>query len=158
MRIEEVHQSEVPMHLLLLADPSEDTVSKYLDFSRCFLAYCDKKAVGVCIIRPIGDNSFEIMNIAVAPSNQRNGIGTQLINHVIERTKEKGAHHIEVGTGTFGYPLAFYQKHGFRATHIDKDFFLNNYSEPIMEDGIQHKDMLRLTLEFNEHQNNSKRG
>jgi len=32
---------------------------------------------------------------------------------------------------------------------IDKDFFLKNYSEPIFELGIQHKDMLRLAMLLN---------
>ena len=51
-----------------------------------------------------------------------------------------------MGTGTFGYQLAFYQRQGFRATGIDRDFFVKNYPEPIFEDGIQLFDMLRLTL------------
>jgi len=55
---------------------------------------------------------------------------------------------MEVGTGTFGYQLAFYQRHGFRVTAIDRDFFVQNYPEPIFEDGIQLHDMLRLTLRF----------
>ncbi|WP_331435775.1 hypothetical protein [Photobacterium gaetbulicola] len=51
-----------------------------------------------------------------------------------------------MGTGTFGYQLAFYQREGFRVVGIDKDFFLDHYDEPVMENGIQHKDMLRLQL------------
>ncbi|MDA3948255.1 MAG: hypothetical protein PF508_03430 [Spirochaeta sp.] len=50
--------------------------------------------------------------------------------------------------GTFGYQLAFYQRHGFRVTSIDHDFFVNNYPEPIFEDGIQLFDLLRLTLQL----------
>ncbi len=55
---------------------------------------------------------------------------------------------MEVGTGSFGYQLAFYQRHGFRVTSIDRDFFARNYPEPIFEDGIQLFDMLRLTLRY----------
>lgn len=55
---------------------------------------------------------------------------------------------LEVGTGTFGHQLAFYQRLGFRVTHVDRGFFLDNYDAPIFEDGIQHKDMLRLTLDY----------
>ena len=90
------------------------------------------------------------MNIAVSPSNQQHGIGTRLLETVIDRMKESGAKGIEVGTGTFGYQLTFYQRQGFRVDRIDKDFFLKNYPEPIFENGIQHKDMLRLTLEFSD--------
>lgn len=88
------------------------------------------------------------MNIAVSPAVQQHGVGTQLLGYVIEKVKESGAHRLEVGTGTFGYQLTFYQRQGFRVDYIDKDFFLKNYPEPIIENGIQHKDMLRLSLTF----------
>lgn len=146
------------MELLLLADPSEKAINKYLNDSRCFVAYAEGGIVGVCILKPIGEKSVELMNIAVSPSNQKNGIGAQLIEHIIKQSKEVGARRIEVGTGTFGYPLTFYQKHGFRVAGIDKDFFLNNYSKPIIENGIRHKDMLRLTLELNMNDENHKQG
>ena len=53
-----------------------------------------------------------------------------------------------MGTGTFDYQLAFYQRHGFCVTSIDHDFFVKNYPEPIFEDGIQLVDMLRLSLRY----------
>jgi hypothetical protein len=67
---------------------------------------------------------------------------------VIDFFRNYGARQLEVGTGTFGYQLAFYQRHGFRVTSIDCDFFVKNYPEPILEDGIQLVDMLRLTLRY----------
>ena len=59
---------------------------------------------------------------------------------------ELGAERIVLGTGTFGHQLKFYQRNGFRVDSVEKNFFLDNYSDPIYEDGIQHKDMLRLSL------------
>ena len=44
LRIDEVLPSEAPMDLLLLADPSENAIKKYLNQSRCFVAY-DEDAV-----------------------------------------------------------------------------------------------------------------
>jgi ribosomal protein S18 acetylase RimI-like enzyme len=88
------------------------------------------------------------MNIAVQPAQQKSGYGTALLKWVINFFREHGASRLEVGTGTFGYQLAFYQKHGFRVTGIDHDFFVNNYPEPLFEDGIQLFDMLRLTLRY----------
>lgn len=90
------------------------------------------------------------MNIAVYPSNQQRGIGTQLLETVIDKMKEAGVKSLEVGTGIFGYQLTFYQRQGFRVDCIDKGFFLKNYPEPIFENGVQHKDMLRLTLELSD--------
>ena len=148
MRVDEISSSEAPMELLLVADPSKEIVKSYLKRSRCFVAYSRDKIAGVCVVKAIAGGAFELMNIAVSPAIQQEGIGTQLLQHVIEKTKESGALCLEVGTGTFGYQLTFYQRQGFRVKRIDKNFFLKNYPEPIIENGIQHKDMLRLALDF----------
>lgn len=146
--IQEVPASDAPMELLLLADPSEDKVRSYLSGSKCFVASSNGAVVGACVVQPLGAGAHELMSIAVQPTHQKSGYGTALLKWIIEFFRKSGASQIEVGTGTFGYQLAFYQRHGFRVTSIDHDFFVNNYSEPIFENGIQHFDMLRLTLRY----------
>jgi ribosomal protein S18 acetylase RimI-like enzyme len=145
-RIAEISPADAPLELLLLADPSEDKVTAYLPRSRCFATYSGASPVAACVAMPLSDAAYEIMNIAVTPSQQKRGIGTKLLGYVISVFRAEGACRLEVGTGTFGYQLAFYQRQGFRVTGIDTDFFLLNYPEPIFEDGIQLTDMLRLTL------------
>ena len=76
-------------------------------------------------------------------------LGKKLLEFVINYFKEIGAKSLELGTGTFGYQLLFYQRFGFRVESIRKNFFVDNHSEPICEEGIQLKDMLRLSLKFN---------
>ena len=148
IQIEEVEASDVPMDLLLLADPSRTKVEGYLSKSKRFIAKLNGQAVGVCIIQQISEDVYELMNISVAPEYQKNGIGKKLLQYVIISTRQTKAKRLEVGTGTFGYQLAFYQREGFRVDSIDKDFFLVNYERPIHENGIQLKDMLRLVLKF----------
>ena len=48
---------------------------------------------------------------------------------------------------TFGYQLAWYQREGVRVYAVERDLFLADYEEPIYEEGIQLKDMLRLAVE-----------
>lgn len=146
--IQEIPGLDAPMELLLLADPSEDRVRDYLYGSRCFVAKIGHKIVGACVVHPIDVDAYELMNIAVSPDHQRSGYGTQLLTWVVDFVRRSGATQIEVGTGSFGHQLAFYQRHGFRVTDIDRDFFVNNDPQPIIEDGIRLKDMLRLTPTF----------
>jgi ribosomal protein S18 acetylase RimI-like enzyme len=146
--IQEVPTMDAPMELLLLADPSEDKVRSYLPRSQCFVASSDGVVVGACVVQPLDAGAYELMSIAIQPAHQQSGYGTVLLKWVIEFFRKSGASQIEVGTGTFGYQLAFYQRHGFRVTAIDRDFFVKNYPEPIFEDGIQLFDMLRLTLRY----------
>ena len=148
LHIQEISATDAPMALLLLADPSEDKVRGYLPGSRCFVASEGAEVVGACVVQARGVGDCELMSIAVLPDRQRSGYGTALLKWVIECYRNSGARTLEVGTGTFGYQLAFYQRHGFRVTRIDHDFFIENYPEPIFENGIRLFDMLRLTLRY----------
>lgn len=146
--IREAPATDVPMDLLLLADPSEDKVHAYLSRSKCFVASCNGTVLGACVVQPIRPGVNELMNIAIQPNHQKSGHGSALLKWVIDFFRKSGAIQMEVGTGTFGHQLAFYQRHGFRVTSIDRDFFVKNYPAPIFENDMQHLDMLRLTLEY----------
>lgn len=148
LQVREIPATDVPMDLLLLADPSDDKVETYLSGSKCFAASSNGMLIGACVVQAIDSGVYELMNIAIQPGYQKAGYGTALLKWVIDFFRRSGAIQMEVGTGTFGYQLAFYQRHGFRVTSIDRDFFVRNYPAPIFENGIQHVDMLRLTLRY----------
>jgi len=149
IKIKEVDPKLLPMSLLLEADPSEKSINRYLKDSWCFAAFIDDLIVGVCVTKLIKNGVAEIFNIAVSPEFQQQGIGSQLLKHVLDQLSKKEIKFVELGTGTFGYQLSFYQRLGFRVDSVVKDFFLDNYSEPIFENGIQLKDMLRLLCKLN---------
>lgn len=138
----------LPMSLLLLADPSPEKVNAYLPGSLGFAAYEDDKVIGVCVVQPQHAQHYELMAIAVDDAYQKSGVGTQLLQFVVKMVGQMGVDLLEVGTGSFGYQLTFYQRQGFRVSAIDKDFFITHYKQAIFEDGIQLKDMLRLTYTF----------
>ena len=79
------------------------------------------------------------------PAASSRGIGSGLLRFVLENLAGKGIGRVELGTGSFGHQLAYYQRHGFRVHAVVKDHFLIHYPEPLMEHGIQHSavDMLR---------------
>lgn len=137
-----------PWDLLLLADPSRDLVSGYLDKGLCYVAVsANGDATGVLVLVPISNHVIEIMNLAVDESHQGKGLGTILLKHGIQTAAEKGYKKVEIGTGNSSInQLALYQKVGFRIKGIDHDFFIRNYDEPIFENGIQCRDMIKLTM------------
>ena len=49
-----------------------------------------------------------------------------------------------VGTGDSPLTLPFYEKCGFKESHRVKDFFIENYDNPIYECGKQLTDMIYL--------------
>ncbi len=126
IKIEEVTALRVPMGLLLQADPSKTKVDGYLRQSKCFIAIFNGQVVGACIVKLVSEDTHELMNISVSSEHQKNGIGRKLLQHAIISTRKTRVKRLEVGTGTFGYQLAFYQREGFRVDAIDKDYFLIN--------------------------------
>lgn len=150
MNIRLLHKDEnPPMDLLLLADPSQDIVEGYLTRGDCFIAECDNQIIGVYVLLPTRPETVELVNIAVAEMQQGKGIGKILVMNAIQTAKGKGYKTIEIGTGNSSIgQLALYQKCGFRITGVDIDFFIRHYEKEIFENGIQCKDMIRLSKEL----------
>lgn len=147
-RIAPLDPRDAPWPLLLDADPSRAKVEAYLARATCFAARADADAavLGLCALLPTEPGAWELMNIAVAPALQRQGLGGALLRHAIAWVQAQGARRLDVGTGSFGDQLLFYQRAGFRVVGVERDFFLRHYLEPLWERGLRHRDMLRLTL------------
>ncbi|MCY8513653.1 GNAT family N-acetyltransferase [Bacillus atrophaeus] len=135
--------------LLLLADPSKEIVDEYLVRGECYEAWIGSELAGVYVLLKTRPQTVEIVNIAVKESMQNNGIGRQMIHDAMIKAKQMGAATIEIGTGNSSIgQLALYQKCGFRLRAIDHDFFVKHYEEVIFENGIQCRDMVRLSADI----------
>jgi ribosomal protein S18 acetylase RimI-like enzyme len=138
-----------PIDLLLLADPYQKIVEEYVKRGECFIAESDKQIIGVYVLLPTRPNTVELVNIAVAEEQHGKGIGKKLVMDAIQIAKTKGYKSIEIGTGNSSIgQLALYQKCGFRIIGVDIDFFIRHYPEEIFENGIQCKDMIRLSQDL----------
>jgi ribosomal protein S18 acetylase RimI-like enzyme len=138
-----------PWHLLLLADPSRSQIESYISDSIVIGLIESDEIRGVAVIKPIDNSSAEIMNIAVDERHQGKGLGKLLIAHSLEECSARGIKNVEIGTGNSSVAqLHLYQKMGFRIVGILHDHFLKNYPDPIFENGIQCRDMIRLRREL----------
>ncbi|WP_010676780.1 GNAT family N-acetyltransferase [Bacillus timonensis] len=138
-----------PLDLLLAADPSRKIVEEYVKRGDCFIVENDRKVVGVFVLLPTRPETVELVNVSVAEKHQGKGIGKMLVMNAIQTAKGKGYKTIEIGTGNSSIgQFALYQKCGFRITGIDRDFFIRHYQEEIFENGIQCRDMIRLSRDL----------
>ena len=138
---------ETPLQLLLLADPSIDLVREYIQRGSCFVTELEGKAVGTYVLLPTRPGTAELVNVAVDEAFQNRGLGKQLVLHAVEEARARGYKTIEIGTATTSkLQIALYQRCGFHITYIDEGFFIRHYDEPIFENGIQVKDMVRMAL------------
>ena len=140
--------AQLPIALLLEADPHLPYVLAYLANGHCYRAERDGMVVGVYVLQARSPGTLELMNIAVEANYQAQGVGRQLLQHALHSARQLGATRLEVATGSFGHQLTFYQRAGLRVYAVEPDYFLRHYPEPLFEQGLQHKDRLLLAIDF----------
>ena len=140
---------EVPYNLLFLADPSKEAVNDYLGRGFCYVAYLNDEIIGEYVLLPTRPFTIELINLAVDEKYHGKGYGKELAYHCIKVAKSMNYQTLEVGTGNAGIgQLALYQKCGFTITSVDFDFFRKHYPEPMFENGIECRHMIRLTMDL----------
>ena len=126
--------------LLLLADEQKSMVDRYIEKGAMYVLDHNgvKAEIVVC---DQGNGVLEIKNLAVDPQFFRQGYGKKMIEFVCKQYKDK-FHTVQVGTGDSPLTVPFYEKCGFKRSHIIKNFFIDNYDHPIYENGVQLVDMV----------------
>ncbi len=141
MKIYEIFDKRKYLPLLLIADEQESRIEEYIDKISMFVLDDGgvKAEISVC------DNCGvpEIKSLAVLPDFRKKGYGRKLIEFVCQKYK-KDFSSVQVGTGDSPLTVPFYQKCGFVKSHVVKNFFIDNYDHPIIEDGVRLVDMIYL--------------
>jgi ribosomal protein S18 acetylase RimI-like enzyme len=150
LKIRQLSRDEnIPYSLLLLADETVQSINRYIFDSEIFVLEQNSEAIAVYALQKLNADEAEIKNIAVAPAFQGRGFGKLLLYDATKRAKTQGFKAILIGTGDVATKqLALYQKVGFQQIGVRKNFFVDNFPEPIFEDGVQLKDMVVLKKEL----------
>ncbi|MCI5685975.1 MAG: GNAT family N-acetyltransferase [Enterococcus gallinarum] len=114
-------KESLPWPLLLDADPEKEAVDRYIQASEILVFENEQQIVGV-IVYQLQTAGWEIMNVAVAPEAQNQGIGGRLLTAA----------------------LTLYKKMGFIEKKVVKNYFVDHYKEPIYENGILLTDQVIL--------------
>lgn len=131
------------MEMLLLADPQESMIDRYLDQGEMYVLYDHGRAVTAAVVADLGGGKCELKNLSTIPEEQRKGYGRYMIHFLCEHYS--GRYDLMyVGTGNSPDTLGFYHACGFVNSHIVANFFVDNYEEPIYENGIRLTDMIYL--------------
>ncbi|NDV96961.1 GNAT family N-acetyltransferase [Dysgonomonas sp. 521] len=142
-------EEAVPYDLLYLADPSAEAVSDYLNRGTCYVGELDGKVIGVFVLLPTRPFTIELVNLAIAEQYHNMGYGKKMVQYAIDRARDGNYKVLELGTGNAGIgQMALYQKCGFTITSVDFDFFRKHYAEPIYENGIECRHMIRLSIDL----------
>jgi ribosomal protein S18 acetylase RimI-like enzyme len=144
-------KDNIPFRLLLLADETEEAIEKYIFDCEVYVATKDGQTepIAVFALYKINNTEIEIKNIAVSEVLQGKGLGGDLITEIKKIAKRQNFKRIIVGTPDYpSRELRFYQKNGFAKCGIRKNFFVDNYAQPIIENGVRLKDMAILKLDL----------
>ncbi len=137
------------MRLLLEADPSEEMIRGVFAHSCAYEIRVGQALAGIMLLVRQNTDTLEIANISVDRAYRRQGLGSKLIDRAKMETVRLGLSRLEVGTGSTSFgALCFYQTCGFRMDRIEHDYFVHRYGQPIVENGITLKDMVRLLWLF----------
>ena len=137
---------DIPYDLLLDADPSMEVISTYLGLSEIYVALLKNKIIGTFVLYPVDRETLEIKNIAVEESLQRRGIGKLLLTNATEIARARGFKKLNIATSNASFEaLSLYQKAGFDIDFIKKNFIIENYPEPLFDNGIRCRHMIVLT-------------
>ena len=143
MQIFEVKENKKQyLDLLLLADEQENMIDRYLERGTMYVL-ADEIILAECVVTDEGNGILEIKNLATHPDHQKRGYARSLIDYVAERYSGTFSV-LQVGTGDSPLTIPFYEKCGFVRSHVIRDFFTDHYDHPIVECGIQLRDMIYL--------------
>lgn len=141
--LKKIEAKKKNLDLLLLANPGEEAIDKYIDNCEIFEFYHRDILIGQGAVMELSSTTYEIKNFAIYENFHNCGYGKILIKLLCEKYLESFKN-IEILVGTSEQGVGFYKKCGFQFSHIVKDFFITNYKQPIFENGIQCKDMFYL--------------
>ncbi len=105
-----------------------------------YTAYRNAELVGAVVVRWGDDSEIELLAVKAARRGQ--GIGRAMMAAVIEEARQRSVKRLLVGTGNFSLDnIAFYQKCGFRMSHIQRGYF-DTVNPPEVWQGIKLRDMI----------------
>jgi GNAT superfamily N-acetyltransferase len=138
--------------LFRLADDSDQAVAASFKAGDVLVATKRGRIVG--LVQMVADDAspatWELKSIAVLEPYRQGGLGRALAEAGIAHARRQGAHRIVVGTGAADTgPLRFYQRLGFRMTHIERDAYTPaaGYPPGLLVEGIPLRDRVWLELD-----------
>ncbi len=154
LHLEIVEDRENYVDLLLLADESKEIVQEYMNSGELFAITYGNRTIGICLFTFHPNEIVEIKNIALISSFRNQGFGKMVIKQAFEHFSLQRKKEVIVGTANSSISnIVFYQKAGFRFSHIVHDYFLR-YPQPIIENGIRALDMIMFRKKLTDYRAN----
>ena len=135
----EKDNKEKYMDLLLEADPSKKMIEKYLSNGEMFVLTYEENPICIAVTAKVNDDIVELKNIVTKEEYRGKGYAKKMLKYLSDNYKTK---YKKIIVGTSENCIPFYVKQGFdRYEKTIKNFFVDNYDEPIFDGNIQCMDI-----------------
>lgn len=132
--------------LALEADPEEIVVKGYINQGDMFVLLENQKVMCEAIVIQVDTETCELKNLATSKEARGRGYATKMIEYLFKEYQKKYQRMI---VGTSEEMIPFYVLRGFtKYHHTVKNFFIDNYTEEIRDNGFQCIDMHYYQKEF----------
>ena len=146
--IKKIENKEEYMELLLDADPSRDSINKYLNDSDVYGLQVEEDIVSIAVISHIDKNTLELKNLATKEEYRGKGYAKRLLKSLCGNYKQK---YDKILVGTSENNIPFYVKQGFdKYEKTIKNYFIDNYDEEIWDGDLQCIDMYYYSKDLKE--------
>ena len=146
--IKKIENKEEYMELLLDADPSRDSINKYLNDSDVYGLQVEEDIVSIAVISHIDKNTLELKNLATKEEYRGKGYAKRLLKSLCGNYKQK---YDKMLVGTSENNIPFYVKQGFdKYEKTIKNYFIDNYDEEIWDGDLQCIDMYYYSKDLKE--------
>jgi GNAT superfamily N-acetyltransferase len=129
-----------------LAEDSDQQLDSYIDLGRVWVARAAEGEIVGHVQAVARDRSrWEVVNTAVAEHARGQGVGRALLHRAVDEARSAGVARMILATATADVGnLRFYQRCGFRMTHVVPDAFgaHQGYPPGIEIDGIPMLDQV----------------
>jgi ribosomal protein S18 acetylase RimI-like enzyme len=121
------------LEYMLAKSYSKESLTEQINTGHSFLLAIEKGIpVGFAAFNLSAPQKYKLQKLYVLPTVHKNGAGKLLLDAVIERIKEKGAHILQLNVNRNNKAIGFYQKMGFGIIEqvdipIGNGYFMNDY-------------------------------
>jgi len=137
-------EQEDYLELLATANPSELLVRQDLSRGDLYVMEDGGQTISAAIVVPLNRTSCELRAIATMEKHKRKGYAKVLLHYLFAVYRDDYQSMVVGTVDGSQLALGFYESQGFRRINVIENYFLDTYSEPIFDNGMQCIDMVML--------------
>ena len=140
IQVKKIENKEDYIDLLLEADPSKETIHKYLNDSDVYGLKVDEEIVSLAVICTISKNTLELKNLVTKKEYRGKGYAKKLLKSLCGNYKQK---YSKMLVGTTENNIPFLVKQGFdKYEKTIKNFFVDMADEEIWDGDLLFTDLI----------------